>query len=170
MYTDEPKQKTNPEDLQTRKMLQTIRESYEPERRLLLNESEDKLYDDDSDDENQQDAIPITDDIKFGNKVLSTQKQKLIDNVKSPIKFGDNPLIYYPEKDILQFEGKMGEDMYGLTFKFKYNDSVGVYIWADNFGLTKENAEKIYQLRNVYEVWVSEWNGKTTELKKALKK
>ena len=171
MYmNNSPKQKLNNEDLLTRRMLQTIRESNEPDSKVLLNESSDDLYDDESSQQQNNDSIAITDDIKFGNKVLSTQKQKLIDNIKSPVKFGDNPLVYYPQKDVLEFEGQMGEDMNGMKFKFKYNDEIGVYIWADGLNLTKENARKIGQLRNAYEVWVDEWMGKTSELAKAVRK
>lgn len=109
-------------------------------------------------DENTNEGIPITDDVKFGSNVLSTEKDEIKTSLKSNVKFGDKPLMYYPDKNDLVLVGEI-MDMNGLKFRFSFNDPSGdgCYIWADGIQLSDTNSKKISQIRNVYENWKERW-------------
>ena len=147
-----------------RDILNTLRECSsmsENRRKELLNEAEAS-----------KGAIAITDDIKFGDRVLSNQ----IDNFRSAVNGGaefaevsDNvaecPLIYMPKNSNVIFSGIIPA-MNNLEFQFVLKSSTGngCFIWTDGLNLTKENIKTLVKLQGYYENWRDEWNSSAREL------
>lgn len=99
-------------------------------------------------------GIPVTDDAKFGDKTLTTQKESFKKIIKSNVEFGSNPLIYYPNDRDLVFAGII-TDLNNLKFQFRSNDPSGdgCYIWVDGLSLSDDNLKKINLIRNYYVDW-----------------
>lgn len=104
--------------------------------------------------ESSNDAIPVTDEPKFGNKTLSTQKEEFRSVIKSNVEFSDNPLIYYPNDKDLVFAGTI-TDLSNLKWQFRLNDPSGdgCYIWVEGIQLSDENLKKINLIKNYYNNW-----------------
>lgn len=104
--------------------------------------------------ESSNDAIPVTDEPKFGNKTLSTQKEEFRSVIKSNVEFSDNPLIYYPNDKDLVFAGTI-TDLSNLKWQFRLNDPSGdgCYIWVEGIQLSDENLKKINLIKNYYSNW-----------------
>lgn len=100
------------------------------------------------------DAIPVTDEPKFGNKTLSTQKEEFRSVIKSNVEFSNNPLIYYPNDHDLVFAGTI-TDLSNLKWQFRLNDPSGdgCYIWVDGIQLSDDNLKKINLIKNYYVNW-----------------
>lgn len=104
--------------------------------------------------ESTNDAIPVTDDSKFGNNTLTSQKEEFKRVIKSNVEFSDNPLIYYPNDKDLVFAGTI-TDLSNLKWQFRFNDPSGdgCYIWVNGLQLSDDNLRKVNLIRNYYTNW-----------------
>ena len=104
--------------------------------------------------ESDNDAIPVTDDPKFGNNTLSNQKEEFRRVIKSNVEFSDNPLIYYPNDRDLVFAGTI-TDLANLKWQFRLNDPSGdgCYIWVNGLQLSEDNLRKVNLIKNYYINW-----------------
>ena len=106
-------------------------------------------------------AIAITDDPKFGEKVLSKQKEHFRSAVDNGVEFArpdngnpeESPLIYMPETGNIIFSGTI-PSLGNLKWQFvlKNNTGNGCFIWADELILNKDNlnsANELEQLKNL---------------------
>lgn len=141
----------------TKKMLKTINEtkSNNGNFRLLTEDyetSNTEKFSKNSKSENSE-GIPVTDDPKFGNQTLTTQKEAAKE-IGADFKNFDTPLIFYPEDGDLVLSGEI-PDMNNLKFQFRYKDSSGqgCYIWAEGLQLTDDNVKKINKIQGFYKNW-----------------
>lgn len=141
----------------TKKMLKTINEtkSNNGNFRLLTEDyetSNTEKFSKNGKSENSE-GIPVTDDPKFGNRTLTTQKEAAKE-IGADFKNFDTPLIFYPEDGDLVLSGEIS-DMNNLKFQFRYKDSSGqgCYIWAEGLQLTDDNVKKINKIQGFYKNW-----------------
>ena len=152
-----------------RKILSTIREinrtCAESKMKQMLNEADAK--------EAKAKAIAITDDIKFGDHVLSNQ----IDEFRSAVHGGsefatpdpenpaESPLIYLPKNGNIVFSGTI-PSLNNLEFQFVLKTSTGngCFIWSDGLILSKENMKILTKLQGYYENWKESWYQAAREL------
>lgn len=119
------------------------------------------------------DAIAITDDPKFGDKVLTNQKNQFKTSVDSSAQFSkgdvenpaDSPLIYMPETGNIVFSGTI-PSLNNLKWQFvlKNNTGDGCFIWADGLILNTENLKILNKLQGFYKNWCEEWRQSSEEL------
>lgn len=152
-----------------RQILNTIREMNrvctENKRKQMLNEAETK--------EEKAKAIAITDDIKFGDHVLSNQINEFRSSVHGgaefatpdPEKPAECPLIYLPKNGNIVFSGTM-PSLNNLEFQFvlKTTTGNGCFIWSDGLILSKENMKILVKLQGYYENWKDSWYQAAREL------
>lgn len=158
----------------TREMLEKIRsmspsvineqETVHPKRNILKEEEEKK--------ENK--SIPITDDPKFGQNVLSNQIDDFKQTVHGGAKFsetedGKSPLVYFPDTGNLVFSGTI-PSLAGLKFQYSLNDVTGApYIFVDGLALTEDVVTTLNKLCGHYKNWKDSWFA-GTDLLEQLKK
>lgn len=134
----------------TKKMLKTINEtkSNNGNFRLLTED-----YETSNTEKFSKKGIPVTDDPKFGNQTLTTQKEAAKE-IGADFKNFDTPLIFYPEDGDLVLSGEI-PDMNNLKFQFRYKDSSGqgCYIWTEGLQLTDDNVKKINKIQGFYKNW-----------------
>jgi hypothetical protein len=120
----------------TQKMLQTIRESIEAPSKEIV----------------------ITNDNKFGDNTLTSEKEYISSNLNSTVRFSENALVFYPDKDDLTFSGEVPE-LNNLRFQFRLNDPTGqgVYIWVQQLQLTDVNVRKVQLIHNLFLNWKDRW-------------
>lgn len=152
------------EDLTTRKILDNIRGLQEGKtitKNLLTEE-----------DEKERDAIAITDDPKFGDKVLTNQIEQFRMSVdggaefaKPSMKVADCPLIYMPSTGNLIFSGTIPR-LNNLKFQFvlRTNTGNGCFVWADGLILSEENMRTIEKLFGFWKNWSDSWNTQSADL------
>lgn len=136
--------------------------------RGLLNESESN-----GGVETSSDAIAITDDPKFGDNVLTNQKEQFLSSVDSSAQFAkansenpaDSPLIYMPETGNVVFSGTI-PSLNNLKWQFvlKNNTGDGCFLWADGLILNKENIKTLNKLMGFYSNWKEQWHKSAKEL------
>ena len=137
---------------ETRHMLATMRQMIKEE-----NEQGNKP-------EDKSKPIPITDDPKFGQTVLSNQEEEFKSSVDLGATFANanpndpeqSPLIYYPADGNLTFAGEVRNIKWQFNLKDKSGN--GCYIWASELQLTSENMVVLNKLQGFYENWRDEWN------------
>lgn len=141
----------------TKKMLKTINEtkSNNGNFRLLTEDyetSNTEKFSKNDKSENSE-GIPVTDDPKFGNQTLTTQKEAAKE-IGADFKNFDTPLIFYPEDGDLVLSGEI-PDMNNLKFQFRYKDSSGqgCYIWTEGLQLTDDNVKRINKIQGFYKNW-----------------
>ena len=148
----------------TKIMIETVKRD-----NRMLNEEHD------SDDENK--AIPITNEPKFGQNVLQNQIDALKKAVSGGAKFADensedaesNPLVYYPKTGNLVFTGSI-PSMSKLRFQFSLNDVTNApYIFVDGLALTDDVINIIQKLNGYYKNWREEWEASDDLLSKLSK-
>lgn len=136
----------------------------------LIREAEEEV-------EKKEEAIPITNDARFGDNVLKNQIENFKKTVNGGAKFASenpddpesNPLIYYPETGNLVFSGSI-PNLSGLKFQFSLNDVTNApYIFVDGLALTEEVVNVINKMRGYFLNWKDSWNS-TTDLLEKLKK
>ena len=107
--------------------------------------------------------IIITDDSKFGQKTLSSEKDYFVNGIGSSVKFGYKPLVYYPDRNDLTFSGEI-VDMNNLRFQYRLNDpsGEGCYIWVQGLQMSETNTKKVQLIHNLFLNWKERWirNGK----------
>lgn len=118
-------------------------------------------------------AIAITDDPKFGEKVLSKQKEHFRSAVDNGVEFAkpdsenpeESPLIYMPETGNIIFSGTI-PSLGNLKWQFvlKNNTGNGCFVWADELILNKDNLKTLSKLQGYYENWKAEWQNSANEL------
>ena len=151
------------EDVATRNILNQIRCA----KASLLKESE------------EQDAIAITNDPKFGQEVLKNQIEEFKSTVDGGAQFsnenGDNPsnspLVYMPSTGNLVFSGVI-PSMNNLKWQFSLKDSdgTGLFIWADGLRMNKENLQILNKLYGHYQNWKTQWEQSSGMLENLNKK
>lgn len=119
------------------------------------------------------DAIAITDDPKFGDKVLTNQINQFLSSVESGAQFSkanpdnpaDSPLIYMPETGNMVFSGTI-PSLNNLKWQFvlKNNTGDGCFMWADGLILNKENLMTLNKLMGFYINWKTQWQQSAKEL------
>ena len=118
-------------------------------------------------------AIAITDDPKFGEKVLTKQKEHFRSAVDNGVEFSrpdennpeESPLIYMPDTNNIIFSGTI-PSLGNLKWQFvlKNNTGNGCFIWADELILNKDNLKTLSKLQGYYENWKAEWQNSANEL------
>jgi hypothetical protein len=118
-------------------------------------------------------AIAITDDPKFGEKVLTKQKEHFRSAVDSGVEFSrpddnnpsESPLIYMPSTGNIVFSGTI-PSLGNLKWQFvlKNNTGNGCFVWSDELILNKDNLRTLSKLHGYYENWKSEWQNSAEEL------
>jgi len=157
----------------TRDILNTIRSIQEnktytgktPFKRVILEDGSDKGLK----------AIAITDDPRFGQGVLSSQKEQFRSSVESGAQFSepsdenvaDSPLIYMPETGNLVFGGII-PCLNNLKWQFvlKTNTGNGCFVWTDGLILNKENMQILNKLYGFYLNWRDQWNTESADLER----
>ena len=158
------------EDDVTRKMLDTIRNLQEAVSAPVYKKS--FLYEE-KETEDNNDAIAITDDPKFGQNVLTNQIQEFRSSVESGAEFSkpyagkvsDAPLIYMPKNGNLIFSGVI-PCLNNMKFQFvlKTNTGNGCFIWADGLILNKDNMQILNKLFGFYQNWRESWISASSDL------
>lgn len=150
-------------------MMEIIREnSMKRNQKSLLKES---------DDDEKGDIIPITDEPRFGQNVLTNQIENFRKTVSGGAKFADansenaesNPLVFYPKSGNLVFSGSI-PNISGLKFQFSLNDVTNApYIFVDGLALTEDVLNTLQKLRGYYLNWKDEFLAATDLLDKLKK-
>ena len=117
-------------------------------------------------------AIAITDDPKFGQSVLSGQKEAFKASVDGGAEFSagneenpeDSPLIYFPDNGNLVFSGRIRNIKW--QFVLKDESGEGCYIWCDKLQLTEENSKILFKIRGFYLNWKEGWQKEGASLEK----
>jgi hypothetical protein len=132
----------------TKRMIQQMNFYNKPRRKSLIRENS----------ENTPNELIITDDPKFGQETLTTQKQNLINGLNSNISFKEDALIYYPNEKDLTFTGEIN-DMSNLRFQFRLNDPSGngCYIWVTGLQMSDDNLKKINLIKSLFLNWKDYW-------------
>ena len=136
---------------------------------LIREEKEDK----DEKDTKKTDAIAITDDPKFGTRVLSSQIESFRMQVESGAQFneanpdevGDSPLIFMPETKNMVFSGTIPA-LNNLKWQFVLKTSTGngCFSWADGLIVNKDNLQTLNKLQGYYLNWREQWNQEAADL------
>lgn len=155
----------------TREILNTIRTIQEG--KTVDTSKRKMLVEDESGKELK--AVAITDDIKFGQAVLSSQKEQFRTSVESGAQFTEpsdedvasSPLIYMPETGNLVFGGII-PCLNNLKWQFvlKTNTGNGCFVWSDGLVLNKENMQILNKLFGYYLNWKDAWNAEAADLER----
>ena len=158
------------EDDMTREMLGRIRFAMQANRfdgSLLLKEEKE------NDGKGKTDAIAITDEPKFGTRVLSSQIETFRMQVESgaqfneenPYKPGDSPLIFLPDTKNLVFSGTIPA-LNNLKWQFVLKTSTGngCFVWADGLIVSKDNLQILNKLYGYYQNWRESWQMEAADL------
>lgn len=121
------------------------------------------------------DSIAITDDPKFGQKVLTSQIQQFRSSVESGAQFSkvnpenvsECPLIYMPSTGNLVFSGTI-PCLNNLKWQFVLKTSTGngCFLWADGLILNKENMQILNKLYGFYLNWREDWQMESADLER----
>jgi len=157
----------------TRDILNTIRSIQENKTYIGKTPFKKVILEDGSNKELK--AIAITDDPRFGQGVLSSQKEQFRSSVESGAQFSepsdenvaDSPLIYMPETGNLVFGGII-PCLNNLKWQFvlKTNTGNGCFVWTDGLILNKENMQILNKLYGHYLNWRDEWNSESADLER----
>ena len=145
-------------------IIRNINENKNTNKRLLTEEGGEQM---------PEKAIAITDDPKFGEKVLTKQKEHFRSAVDNGVEFSkpnddnpeESPLIYMPNTGNIIFSGTI-PSLGNLKWQFvlKNNTGNGCFIWADELILNKDNLKTLSKLNGYYENWKAEWQNSANEL------
>ena len=155
----------------TRDMLNKIRliqENSKPNIALLNEEKE----------LNKSNAIAITDEPKFGQKVLTNQIQQFRSVVESGAQFSkvnpenvsECPLIYMPTNGNLVFSGTI-PCLNNMKWQFVLKTSTGngCFVWSDGLILNKDNMQILNKLYGFYLNWREDWQMESADLERMVK-
>ena len=144
------------------------------ETRNILNTIRHLIKEEAGEEENKSSkgAIAITDDPKFGQSVLSNQKEEFKASVDGGAEFSsgneenpeESPLIYFPDNGNLTFSGRIRNIKW--QFVLKDESGEGCYVWCDKLQLTKANMAVLNKLQGHYENWRDNWNSEGASLEK----
>lgn len=123
-------------------------------------------------------AIAITDDPRFGERVLSNQIEQFRASVEGGAKFStpetgkvsESPLIYIPETGNLVFSGVI-PCLNNLKWQFVLRTSTGngCFIWADGLILNRDNMQILSKLNGFYLNWKQQWQMESADLEKMVR-
>lgn len=139
------------EDVITRNILDNIRKN---QSNKLITESEN------------QDAIAITNDPKFGQEVLKNQIEEFKSTVDGGTQFAtenensplNSPLVYIPSSGNLIFSGTIPAlNNLKWQFSLKDSDGTGLFVWSEGLRLNKENLQILNKLHGHYLNWKNQW-------------
>lgn len=160
--------RTSGEYEQSQRMMEIIKEnSVKKQTRRIINESE----------EDKGDIIPITDEPRFGQNVLTNQIENFRKTVNGGAKFASadsddpesTPLVFYPKSGNLVFSGSI-PNLSGLKFQFSLNDVTNApYIFVDGLALTEDVITTLNKLHGYFLNWKDEFLA-STDLLDRLKK
>ena len=160
--------KKNREYEQSQEMIEFIKEN-SVRRKRIINEAEET--------DDKGDIIPITDEPRFGQDVLSNQIENFRKTVSGGAKFASadsddpesTPLVFYPKSGNLVFSGSI-PSISGLKFQFSLNDVTNApYIFVDGLALTDDVLNTLQKLSGFYKNWREEWQASTDLLDKLKK-
>ena len=163
------------EDDITRRMLDTIRavKSKNAGTGWGLIKEEDEKDGGESEKRKKTDAIAITDDPKFGTRVLSSMIEAFRTQVESgaqfneadPNKVSDSPLIFMPQTKNMVFSGTIPA-LNNLKFQFvlETNTGCGCFVWADGLIINKDNIQILNKLYGYYMNWRDEWRSEAADI------
>lgn len=160
--------KTPREYEKSQEMIEFIKENSIRRRRIINEEAEE---------DDKGDIIPITNEPRFGQNVLDNQIENFRKSVSGGAKFADensedaesNPLVFYPKSGNLVFSGSI-PNLSGLKFQFSLNDVTSApYIFVDGLALTEDVVTTLNKLKGYYSNWRDEWQA-STDLLDRLKK
>lgn len=146
------------EDVITRSMLNNIRKN---QLNNLIKESEN------------QDAIAITNDPKFGQEVLKNQIEEFKSTVDGGAQFAtenknspsSSPLVYIPSSGNLIFSGSIPAlNNLKWQFSLKDSDGTGLFVWSEGLRLNKENLQILNKLHGHYLNWKNQWQQSSSML------
>ena len=118
-----------------------------------------------SEETDNDDAIAITDDARFGEQVLTNQMNAFRQSVHGGAKFANakpdepksSPLVFFPNTGNLIFSGSIPA-LSNLKFQFSLNDVTNApYIFVDGLALTDEAIKTLNKLNGFYKNWCDEW-------------
>jgi hypothetical protein len=165
--------KTSGEYEQSQRMMEIIREnSAKRNSKRIIREAEN-----DEGGEGKEDIIPITDEPRFGQNVLTNQIENFRKTVNGGAKFASSdkedpestPLVFYPKSGNLVFSGSI-PNISGLKFQFSLNDVTGApYIFVDGLALTDDVMNILQKMSGYYKNWRDEWSASTDLLDKLKK-
>lgn len=128
---------------------------------------------DTANDDSTMDGIPITDDPKFGDKVLTNQINSFLSAVDSGAEFskpdnenpGNSPLIFIPSNNNVILSGTI-PSLNNLKFQFtlKNNTMDGCFLWSDGMILNEKSLAVLTKLMGYYENWRKQWNTSAKDL------
>lgn len=120
-----------------------------------------------------EDAIAITDDPRFGQQALTNQIQQFRSAVESGAQFSkpkdgkvsESPLIYMPGTGNMVFSGTI-PCLNNLKWQFvlKTSTGSGCFIYADGLILNKDNLAILNKLQGFYQNWREQWNAESADL------
>jgi hypothetical protein len=127
--------------------------------------------------EQNNNAIAITDDPRFGQNALTNQISQFRSAVESGAQFtkpgeskvSECPLIFIPSTSNLIFSGTI-PCLNNLKFQFvlKTNTGNGCFVWADELILNKDNIQILNKLYGYYLNWKDQWNSESADLEKMI--
>ena len=118
-----------------------------------------------NEEKENEDAIAITNDPKFGQNVLRNQIASFKQAVNGVAKLSEensnnaksNPLVFFPKTGNLVFSGSI-PSLADLKFQFSLNDVTGApYIFVEGLSLTDETITTLNKMKGFYENWKDEW-------------
>lgn len=152
-----------------KEFLETIRSLKES---AIINKSRRRLIKEER--EEKDSAIPITNDVRFGENVLDNQIKDFKTVVNLGAKFSgensedaeSNPLVFYPKSGNIVFTGSI-PSMSNLKFQYSLNDVTGApYIFVDGLALTDDVINTINKMKGHYENWKESWLSESDLLEK----
>lgn len=141
--------------LNTMRTLNESKKRKEPLRSKLITEAQENPQDDEAD------AIAITNDPRFGQNVLKNQIDAFRQAVNPGARFADengddakaNPLVFFPNTGNLVFSGSI-PSMGNLKFQFSLNDVTSApYIFVDGLAVTEQVVQTLNKLHGYYLNW-----------------
>ena len=117
-------------------------------------------------EENDGDAIAITNDPKFGTNVLQGQIDAFHSAVSAGARFSaenpdspkDNPLVYFPKTGNVVFSGTI-PNLANMKFQISCNDITGApYIFVDGLALTPQVADTLSRLAGFAKNFIEQWS------------
>lgn len=160
--------KTPREYEKSQEMIEFIKENSIRRRRMINEEAEE---------DDKGDIIPITNEPRFGQNVLDNQIENFRKSVSGGAKFADensedaesNPLVFYPKSGNLVFSGSI-PSLSGLKFQFSLNDVTNApYIFVDGLALTDDVLNTLNKLHGYFLNWKDQFLA-ATDLLDRLKK
>lgn len=112
----------------------------------------------------ERQAIPITDDPRFGDNVLQNQINEFRQVVHPGAQFSsdtenpkNSPLVYFPDTANIVFSGTI-PPLADLKFQFSLNDVTNApYIFVEGLAITKDVITVLNKLSGYYLNWKDSW-------------